>query len=134
MFLDYFMRLIFLSSIHSYLIQGRQNNKMEKIIFKRVIPKSSSRGKGIFINGKRIVARKKAEDFISKKALRRLARKGGIVRISPAAVEEARNALVVFCEKVVKKATYFAEHARRKTITLNDIVYALKNQGITYYF
>ncbi|KAL0721887.1 hypothetical protein Bca4012_036486 [Brassica carinata] len=47
---------------------------------------------------------------ITKPAIRRLARRGG-----------------------VKDAVTYTEHARRKTVTAMDVVYALKRQGRTLY-
>nr|XP_021500552.1 histone H4-like [Meriones unguiculatus] len=46
---------------------------------------------------------------ITKPAIRRLARRGGVKRIS------------------------YTEHAKRKTVTAMDVVYALKRQGRTLY-
>ena len=50
---------------------------------------------------------------ITKPAIRRLARRGGVKRISGAVT--------------------YTEHAKRKTVTAMDVVYALKRQGRTLY-
>ncbi|KAL9702825.1 hypothetical protein quinque_006343 [Culex quinquefasciatus] len=52
---------------------------------------------------------------ITKPAIRRLARRGGVKRISGLIYEETRG------------------HAKRKTVTAMDVVYALKRQGRTLY-
>ena len=39
----------------------------------------------------------------------------------------------VFLENVVRDAVTYTEHARRKTVTAFDVVYALKRQGRTLY-
>ena len=39
----------------------------------------------------------------------------------------------VFLENVIKDAVVYCEHARRKTITAMDVVYALRRQGRTLY-
>jgi hypothetical protein len=39
----------------------------------------------------------------------------------------------VFLENVVRDAVTYTEHARRKTVTAMDVVYALKRQGRTLY-
>ena len=47
--------------------------------------------------------------------------------------EETRSVLKVFLENVVRDAVTYTEHARRKTVTAMDVVYALKRQGHTLY-
>ena len=70
---------------------------------------------------------------ISKPAIRRLARRGGVKRISGLIYEETRSVLKVFLENVIRDAVTYTEHARRKTVTAMDVVYALKRQGRTLY-
>ena len=102
---------------------------------------------------------------ITKPAIRRLARRGGVKRISGLIYEETRGVLKaghhcsradhacskcicengsgtafaeddacctqVFLENVIRDAVTYTEHARRKTVTAFDVVYALKRQGRT---
>ena len=70
---------------------------------------------------------------ISKPAIRRLARRGGVKRISGLVYEETREVLKEFLTMVIQDATAYTEHARRKTVTAMDIVYALKRRGRTLY-
>lgn len=70
---------------------------------------------------------------VTKPAIRRLARRGGVKRISGLIYEETRGVLKVFLENVVRDAVTYTEHARRKTVTALDVVYALKRQGRTLY-
>lgn len=70
---------------------------------------------------------------ITKPAIRRLARRGGVKRISGLIYEETRGVLKAFLESVIRDAVTYTEHARRKTVTAMDIVYALKRQGKTLY-
>jgi len=70
---------------------------------------------------------------ITKPAIRRLARRGGVKRISGTIYEETRNVLKLFLQNVVKDAVTYTEYARRKTVTAMDIIYALKRQGRTLY-
>ncbi|KAF8822502.1 histone H4 [Cardiosporidium cionae] len=70
---------------------------------------------------------------ITKPAIRRLARRGGVKRISGLIYEEIRGVLKVFLENVIKDSVTYTEHARRKTVTAMDIVYSLKRQGRTLY-
>ena len=86
---------------------------------------------------------------ITKPAIRRLARRGGVKRISGLIYEEtrgvlkvhisllqrcfARSIMQVFLENVIRDAVTYTEHAKRKTVTAMDVVYALKRQGRTLY-
>eukprot|EP01043_Picozoa_sp_COSAG02_P010196 COSAG02_NODE_354_length_24016_cov_208.299231_7_plen_84_part_00 len=47
--------------------------------------------------------------------------------------EETRGVLKTFMESVIRDAVTYTEHARRKTVTAMDVVYALKRQGRTLY-
>ena len=99
------------------------------------------RGKGakglgkVGIGGKRH-KKKMARDTIqgiTKPAIRRLARRGGVKRISALIYDETRNVLKSFLENVIRDSVTYTEHARRKTVTALDVVYALKRQGRTLY-
>lgn len=70
---------------------------------------------------------------ITKPAIRRLARRGGVKRLSGTVYEETRSVLKTFLEAVIKDAVTYTEHAKRKTVTAMDVVYALKRRGRTLY-
>ena len=70
---------------------------------------------------------------ITKPAIRRIARRGGVKRISGMMYEETRGVLKTFLENIIKDSVTYTEHARRKTVTALDVVYALKRQGRTLY-
>eukprot|EP00928_Gymnodinium_smaydae_P021148 TRINITY_DN1822_c1_g3_i3.p4 TRINITY_DN1822_c1_g3~~TRINITY_DN1822_c1_g3_i3.p4 ORF type:complete len:113 (-),score=20.17 TRINITY_DN1822_c1_g3_i3:212-550(-) len=70
---------------------------------------------------------------ITKPAIRRLARRGGVKRISGLIYEETRGVLKTFLENTLRDTITYTEHARRKTVTALDVVYALKRQGRTIY-
>jgi histone H4 len=70
---------------------------------------------------------------ITKPAIRRLARRGGVKRISGLIYEETRTVLKSFLEGVIRDSVTYTEHAKRKTVTSLDVVYALKRQGRTLY-
>lgn len=70
---------------------------------------------------------------ITKPAIRRLARRGGVKRLGGAIYVETRSILKHFLEMVIKDAVTYTEHARRKTVTAMDVVYALKRQGKAIY-
>ncbi|PIO61349.1 core histone H2A/H2B/H3/H4 [Teladorsagia circumcincta] len=70
---------------------------------------------------------------ITKPAIRRLARRAGVKRISGLIYEETRDVLRAFLTSVIRDAVTYCEHARRSTVTTMDVVYALKRQGKTLY-
>ena len=49
---------------------------------------------------------------------------GGVKRISGLIYEETRGVLKVFLESVIRDAVTYTEHAKRKTVTAMDVVYA----------
>lgn len=63
---------------------------------------------------------------ITKPAIRRLARRGGVKRISAFIYDDTRAVLKSFLENVIRDSITYTEHARRKTVTALDVVYALK--------
>lgn len=70
---------------------------------------------------------------ITKPAIRRLARRGGVRRIAGLMYEETRSVLKTFLENVVRDAVTYTEYGKRRTLTAMDVVYALKRQGRTLY-
>ena len=70
---------------------------------------------------------------ITKPAIRRLARRGGVKRISGVIYEETRCILREFLQNQIMSAATYSEHARRKTVTAMDVVYALKRNGRRLY-
>ncbi|KNB41674.1 histone H4 [Blastocystis sp. subtype 4] len=54
---------------------------------------------------------------ITKPAIRRLAHRG----------DETRSVLWAFLDGMVRDAVTYCEHAKRKTVTAMDVVYALKS-------
>ena len=72
-------------------------------------------------------------DGLSKAAIRRLAREGGVKRISSLVYEETRGVLKAFLKKIVFDVIAFTEYAGRKTVTALDVVHALKKNGRTLY-
>ena len=70
---------------------------------------------------------------ITKPAIRRLARRGGVKRIAGGIYNETRNVLSCFLQNIVNDSIIYTECAKRKTVTALDVVYALKRQGRTLY-
>lgn len=70
---------------------------------------------------------------ISNPGLRRLARKGGVKRVSEQTFDQGRLMVQEFIDQVVKDAVLMSEAAKRKTVTSSDIGYSLKRNGFTLY-
>ena len=66
---------------------------------------------------------------ITDASIRRLARRGGVKRISATIYDETRGIVKTFLESVIRDAIVYTEHAQRKTVTSIDIVHALERQG-----
>jgi len=96
---------------------------------------SGKGGKGFGKVGAKRLQKNKKEVIlgITKPAIRRLARRGGVKRISALIYDETRTVLRAFLDNVVRDAVTYTEHARRKTVTAMDVVYALKRQGRSLY-
>ena len=94
-------------------------------------------GKSIGKGSKKMISRqrntKEVMMGLTKPSVRRLCRRGGVKRIAGGIYEESRGVLKQFIDNVVKDALAYCEHARRKTVTAMDIIYALKRQGKTLY-
>ena len=70
----------------------------------------------------------KKDRGITKPAIVRLARRGGIPRISSRIYEEARHVIDYYLDRVVKEAVMLAKYSKRKTIFLKDVRYVLARQ------
>jgi len=70
---------------------------------------------------------------ITKPAIRRLARRGGVKRINAYIYDDIRVILKQFLDRVIRDAVTYTEHGKRKTVTAMDVVYALKRSGRTLY-
>jgi hypothetical protein len=66
--------------------------------------------------------------------LTRLSNLINVLTLLPSVIyEETRGVLKSFLEGVIRDAVTYTEHAKRKTVTSLDVVYALKRQGRTLY-
>jgi len=88
-------------------------------------------GKGGAMRHRRIL--RDSIQGITKPAIRRIARRGGVKRISGLIYEETRGVLKVFLENVIRDAVTYTEHARRNTVSVLDVLYALKRRGKAMY-
>lgn len=79
---------------------------------------------------------KRKENPLTRPAIRRLARRGGVKRISKDVYDEDVGLPAVlrsFVTQLVKDAIIYTEHARRKTMTVMDVKHALKFEGRPLY-
>ena len=70
---------------------------------------------------------------LSKGTIRKLLRRAGVKRINGLVYDGCRNWAFNWLTKVCKDAVVYTEHARRKTITALDVVYALRRDGSILY-
>uniref|UniRef100_A0A6B2LUS5 Histone H4 n=1 Tax=Arcella intermedia TaxID=1963864 RepID=A0A6B2LUS5_9EUKA len=70
---------------------------------------------------------------ITKPAIRRLARRGGVFRLNGMIYEEMRSVLKAFLEPVLRIAITYTEYARRKTVIASDVIQALNWTGYPLY-
>ncbi|CAG8610459.1 16935_t:CDS:2 [Gigaspora rosea] len=90
-------------------------------------------GKGLGKGGKVSAQRHRNIRGITKPAIRRLARRGGVKRISADIYENARSALKDFLTDVLRDVVSYVEYERRKTVGVMEILLALKRRGRTMY-
>ena len=70
---------------------------------------------------------------VTKPAIRRMARRGGVKRIDASIYDETRAVLKLFVQRVIRDTVTYTEHARRKTVMAIDVMHALKHQGRALY-
>jgi len=91
--------------------------------------KSVSGGKGV--RHRALEVRKQVGP--TKASLRKLARRGGVKRLSSLVYADVNDALRSFMTKIVGDSIYYMEHAGRKTVSATDVIFALKRNGRTLY-
>ncbi|EDP42655.1 hypothetical protein MGL_2855 [Malassezia globosa CBS 7966] len=119
------------SSLHLF----PSNNHVWTYVCANVLTAGGKGGKGLGKGGAkrhRKILRDNIQG-ITKPAIRRLARRGGVKRISGLIYDETRGVLKLFLESVIRDSVTYTEHAKRKTVTSLDVIYALKRQGRTLY-
>lgn len=73
------------------------------------------------------------DGIITNGAIRRLARRGGVKRLSSSSNSHVRDYVDDFLNRVVRDSLSYAEHRKAMTITAMDVVYALKKNGRVLY-
>lgn len=70
---------------------------------------------------------------ITNPALRRIARRGGVKRLSGEVYEEARNQLQQFLTTVINDTVIYTKHGSRKTVTSDDVSHSLARNNFAMY-
>ncbi|KAJ6259326.1 histone h4-2 [Drechslerella dactyloides] len=70
---------------------------------------------------------------ITKPAIRRLARRGGVKRISAPIYDEMRVVVKSRVQNILRHCITYCEHAKRKTITVKDVIFSLRHIGAPIY-
>ena len=70
---------------------------------------------------------------LTKGAIRRLARRAGVKRLSSHISEDVRKAAKKYADALTRNALAYAEHAKRSTVTVADVMNALRSQGKMLY-
>jgi len=66
---------------------------------------------------------------ITKPSIRRLARRGGVKRISATIYDETRGVIKDYLKSLMHDIVAVTDHCKRKTVTIGDVVFALKKRG-----
>uniref|UniRef100_A0A8C9RGL1 Histone H4 n=1 Tax=Scleropages formosus TaxID=113540 RepID=A0A8C9RGL1_SCLFO len=85
-------------------------------------------GKGLGAKCHRKVLRDNIQGIV-KPSICCSARCGAAKRISGLISEETLGVLKVFLENIIRDTVTYNKHAKRKTVTAMDVIYALKRQG-----
>jgi histone H4 len=82
---------------------------------------------------RRVSSSIRTPEGVSKPAIRRLARRAGVKRMSEGIYTEAPLALRAWLKRIIGDAVVYADHAKRFTLTVNDVILSLKRNGATLY-
>lgn len=70
---------------------------------------------------------------ISRPDIRRMARRGGVKRISAGIYDEAREALRTYLKRILRNCVTYVEHRAAKTVTTLDVIHSLARIGRPIY-
>jgi histone H3/H4 len=82
---------------------------------------------------KRHANKPKRKRVVTEMAIRRLARRAGVTRMSMTVFEETRATVAATLRSLVQDAVVYAENGRRKTVTVLNVTCATKRQGHPIY-
>ncbi|GKU00793.1 histone h4 [Fusarium langsethiae] len=66
---------------------------------------------------------------VTKPAIRRLARRGGVKRISAGIYDDIRAALKARLESILQDCVIYVEYRNAKTVTVHDVIHSLSRMG-----
>ncbi|KAJ9669575.1 Histone H4 [Coniosporium apollinis] len=90
------------------------------------------KGKGTAAKRHRRILRDNIQG-ITKPAIRRLARRGGVKRISAQIDDETRAVLRKRLEDILKEIGALLDHCKKQTVTVDHVVWVLKRLGSPIY-
>ncbi|TKA82367.1 hypothetical protein B0A55_01400 [Friedmanniomyces simplex] len=102
---------------------------------KQSIGGKSAKGLGLGLGGRGETAKRHRKILrdnvqgVTKGDIRRLARRGGVKRISGMIYEETRSVLKQFLERVLKDTCAIVENCGRKTVTTPDVGFGTPEKG-----
>jgi histone H4 len=70
---------------------------------------------------------------VSDAAIQRIAHKAGVKTVSSLIYEETRDIMKMFLRAIIKDAATYTEHARRKTVSRDDVLHASERRGRKIY-
>jgi len=70
---------------------------------------------------------------ITKSDIRRMARRGGVKRISATVYEETRHQLKLHLEQILRVTVAITDYQKRQTVTVTDVIFALRRIGRPIY-
>ncbi|KAF1817034.1 histone-fold-containing protein [Eremomyces bilateralis CBS 781.70] len=109
-------------------------NNLRRATFSSLFRSNGGQGKG---KGKAVPRRHRIlrDDIqgITKGSIRRLARRGGVRRISATIYDEIRKVIKIRVHETLKNITILLDHKNRKTVMTRDVVYALRRMGTPIY-
>ncbi len=120
--------------IHAIMLWSPARHTTEeffKYLYQMAKGKRSAESKGTSKRLKKVV--KDSVRGVTQPAIRRLARRAGIKRVSGLLYTEVRGVLRSFVENVVRDSIAFTECARRKSVQPSDVVHALRRRGKAIY-
>merc|ERR1711904_134634 len=72
-------------------------------------------------------------DGVTRPAIRRMARRGGVKRLASLSYEAIRTVLRQFLNRLLHDVVAYTDHGKRKTILPQDVIHALGRIGRTIY-
>lgn len=115
-------------SLHSLVIMSQKNEELAKAEAPTAI--IAKKTNAIVRHGKRDG---KKSDRPSRPEWRRLARRGGCKRLSHSTYEGLAKSMDAFLSQILLDSLRYTQHARRKTVTTNDVLHALKRNNKPMY-